>query len=73
MNVGQSIKIGLAERNRTQMWLADELGVSSALVSRMCKRRANVSGEMIEKIAHIMNLKSSEFIALGEQEITMDQ
>ena len=68
MNIGKSIKIALAQRELTQVWLANELNTSSQNITNYVSK-PNLNGTTIDKLAKAFNMPSSEFIALGEIEI----
>lgn len=65
MNIGRSTKIALAQRDKNNQWLADEMGVHRSHITRI-KSQSNATGATIEILASAFNLKASEFIALGE-------
>lgn len=67
MNITLSISIALAKRQRTQSWLAEQLGTSPSYVSAI-KKGQTPSIERLQVIANILGMKLSEFIALGEEE-----
>jgi len=68
MNVGRSIKVALAQRDKNLTWLKERLGVSKARTCAMANSK-NLHVENIEKLAAIFKLPPSEFIALGEKDI----
>lgn len=67
MDVGRSTRVALAQRDKTFSWLASEVGMSRQALSYI-RRRESASGATIKKIADALDMKVSEFIALGETE-----
>ena len=65
MNVGKSIKMALVKAGKKQTWLAEQLGISSRQVSKLASKES-ASGETIEKMANVFDMKASDFLALGE-------
>lgn len=65
MDVGKSIRIALAKTNRSQKWLAEELGVTRQIIW-VAKNNKSATGQRIEAYAAAFGMKASEFIALGE-------
>ena len=45
------IKVMLAEKKRTNKWLAEQLGVNAATVSKWCTNSSQPSLDMLSKIA----------------------
>lgn len=68
MHVGRSVKMALAQRNRTIVWLAEQLSISKTRASNIANSRY-VQSRTIEKLADLFGIKPSELIALGEFEI----
>jgi len=68
MNIGRSIKIGMAYNSLTTSELARLISMSQPHVSALSNNRHKANIETIEKMATAMKYKVSEFIALGEQE-----
>ncbi len=56
MTIGMAIDGMLNKLGKTQSWLAKELGVSRSTLWRICKNRTKLKGEIIFKIAKILNL-----------------
>lgn len=65
MNVGKSIKMALLKGDKDQAWLAAELGLSLRQVNKVANK-PSANTDTIEKIAKSLGMKSSDFIALGE-------
>ena len=51
------IKIVLLEKEKTNIWLAEQLGVSSTAVSKWCTNRNQPTVETLFKIAEILNVE----------------
>lgn len=66
MNVGKSIKMALVKAGKKQTWLAEQLGISSRQVNKLASKES-ASGETIEKMANVFDMKASDFLALGEE------
>lgn len=56
------IKVVLAEQKRTQRWLAKELNVTPATVSRWCINFGQPSIEMLSEIAKSLNIDIRELL-----------
>ncbi len=67
MHVGRSVKMALAQRNRTIAWLAEQLSISNTRASNIANSRY-VQSRTIERLANLFGIKPSELIALGEFE-----
>jgi len=68
MNIGRSIKIGMAYKGLTTTALAKLIEMSQPHVSALSNNRHHANIDTIEKMATAMDYKVSEFIALGEEE-----
>jgi lambda repressor-like predicted transcriptional regulator len=66
MNIKKSVRIGLAYKGETQAWLAAQIGMNPDALSHALTRNT-LNSKLIEKAALALGLKSSEFIALGEE------
>ncbi|QHS61247.1 helix-turn-helix transcriptional regulator [Chitinophaga agri] len=56
------IKIVLLEKEKTNIWLAEQLGVSSTAVSKWCTNRNQPTVETLFKIAEILNVGVCELL-----------
>lgn len=65
MNVGKSTKIALVKNDRSQGWLAEQLGVSRQRATAIANSET-VGAKILERLAAVFNMSVSEFIALGE-------
>ncbi|OMP74616.1 helix-turn-helix transcriptional regulator [[Flexibacter] sp. ATCC 35208] len=50
------IKIVLLEKEKTNIWLAEQLGVSATAVSKWCTNRNQPTVETLFKIANILDV-----------------
>ena len=66
MDIGLSIRISLANVNKSRTWLAEEMGVTRGYISNMANGKTVPGGRTIATLAAIFGMSSSEFIALGE-------
>ncbi|MFW0776098.1 MAG: hypothetical protein ACN2B6_00060 [Rickettsiales bacterium] len=67
MNLRKSIKLALVQQDKTNLWLAEQLGTSPAYTSRLQRHGSSASFKQTERIAEIFGMTLSEFIALGEE------
>jgi DNA-binding Xre family transcriptional regulator len=67
MNIRISVRMSLAKQNNDLKWLADKLGVSYTRTCRIARSK-NLNISTIARMAEIFDMKTSEFIALGEEE-----
>ena len=56
------IKVVLAEKQRTNKWLAEQLGKGPAMVSKWCTNSAQPNLENLVEIAKCLNVDVSELI-----------
>ena len=56
------IKVMLAEKKRTNKWLADQLGKDPATVSKWCTNSAQPTIETLLKIADLLEVKYTELV-----------
>lgn len=66
MNIKKSVRVGLAYKGQTQAWLANQIGMNPDALSHALTRNT-LNSKLIEKAASALDLKPSEFIALGEE------
>jgi len=65
MDIRKSINVAVAQKGITKTDLADNLGVSRQRVYSLARQKS-VRHETIERLATALDMKVSEFIALGE-------
>ena len=59
------IKVVLAEKQRTNRWLAEQMGKSENTVSRWCSNKSQPSLDMLVKIAALLNVDPRQLINGG--------
>lgn len=66
MNVGVSIKVALAKRGMTQVQLATKVNRSTVWINKLAAG-TSADGKTISMLAEALDMKVSDFIALGEE------
>lgn len=56
------IKIVLIEKDKTNLWLADKMGITPAAVSRWCTNDSQPSLETLFKISKILGVEVTELL-----------
>lgn len=56
------IKVVLAEKNKTNKWLAESIGKSENTVSRWCNNKIQPPTEVMIKIAHALDVDVRELL-----------
>lgn len=56
------LKVVLAEKNRTNRWLAEAIGKNETTVSRWCSNKAQPGLDTLTKIAVLLNVDIRELI-----------
>lgn len=56
------LKVALAEKNKTNRWLAEQLGKSEVTISRWCTNDVQPSMETLLQIATLLNIDIKELI-----------
>ena len=56
------IKVVLAEKNKTNKWLAEQLGKDPATVSKWCTNTAQPGLETLVEVAHILDVDVAELL-----------
>lgn len=56
------IKIALLEKEKTNIWLAEKLGVSTTAVSKWCTNRNQPTVETLFKIAEVLGVGVCELL-----------
>lgn len=62
------IKVVLAEKQRTNRWLAEQMGKSENTISRWCSNNSQPSLDMLVKVAELLNVDPRQLIN-GETKI----
>ena len=63
MNAGKCIKMALVKAGKTQLWLADKLGMTTAGVSFMVGSE-DVSTKRLKQIAKLLDTTTVEILVL---------
>ncbi len=66
MNLGISLKMALAKRPMKNKMLAEMIPTSEQQVSNWISN-GNISAKNLKRICELLDMKVSEFIALGEK------
>ena len=61
------LKVILAEKKKTNKWLAEQLGCAPTTVSKWCTNSSQPSLEAIEKIANLLDIDYTELIRIGRK------
>ncbi len=56
------LKVVLAEKKRTNKWLAEQLGKDQTMVSKWCTNTTQPSLEMLMKIAKVLEVEVKELL-----------
>jgi DNA-binding Xre family transcriptional regulator len=62
------IKVMLAEKKRTNKWLAEQLGVNPATVSKWCTNSSQPSLDMIDKISKVLEVDYTELVRIERKQ-----
>lgn len=65
MHIGKSIRVAMAMRGLRRSQVAEGLKVTGPTVSTMLSR-ATCSGQTLQALSDLFQMKVSEFVALGE-------
>ena len=72
---GQSInriRVALAERNKTNRWLAEQMGKSEITISRWVQNKTQPSLEQLLQVAQILSVSPKDLINEVESEDSLD-
>lgn len=58
------IKVILADKKKTNKWLAEQLGVNPATVSKWCTNASQPSLESLVKIAELLNVNYTDLLRI---------
>ena len=61
------LKVILAEKKKTNKWLAEQLGCAPTTVSKWCTNSSHPSLESIEKIANLLDIDYTELIRIDRK------
>ena len=63
------LRVIIAEKNLTNKWLSEQLGVSQATVSKWVQNNAQPNLEMLIKISKVLNVDVNDLIRPDEVEM----
>ena len=61
------LKVILAEKKKTNKWLAEQLGCAPTTVSKWCTNSSQPSLETIERISHLLDIDYTELIRIDRK------
>ena len=61
------IKVLLAEKEKTNKWLAEQVGKDPATISKWCTNTAQPSLEMLLQIAKVLNVEVKELLRESDE------
>ena len=61
------IKVKLAEKEKTNKWLAEQVGKDPATISKWCTNTAQPSLEMLLQIAKVLNVEVKDLIRESDE------
>ena len=61
------IKVMLAEKEKTNKWLAEQVGKDPATVSKWCTNTAQPSLEMLFQIAKVLNVEVKDLLRESDE------
>ena len=61
------LKVILAEKKKTNKWLAEQLGCAPTTVSNWCTNSSQPSLETIEKISNLLDIDYTELIRIDRK------
>ena len=62
MNELNRIKVVLAEKHRTNKWLAEQLGKNPATVSKWCTNKSQQDLQTLDKIATLLGVEKRSLL-----------
>lgn len=66
-DTGKALRVAMAKTKTKQKDLAVMVGLTVQQISRLASGSQAIQGETLNKIAASLGMKSSEFLALGEE------
>ena len=61
------LKVMLAEKEKTNKWLAEQVGKDPATISKWCTNTAQPSLEMLLQIAKVLNVEVKDLIRESDE------
>ena len=62
------LKVVLVEQNRTGKWLSEQLGKSTATVSKWCQNTIQPDVNTLAEVAHLLNVDIRELLVSTKEE-----
>lgn len=66
MNIGNSLKVALIKKGISQTQLAKQMGVHTQWINKLANSETASQGTIVS-LATALDMKTSEFVALGEE------
>lgn len=66
MNIGNSLKVALIKKGISQTQLAKQMGVHTQWINKLANSETASQGTIVS-LAVALDMKTSEFVALGEE------
>lgn len=66
MNIGNSLKVALIKKGISQTQLAKQMGVHTQWINKLANSETASQGTIVS-LAVALDMKTSEFISLGEE------
>ena len=64
------IKVALAEKQKTNKWLAEQLDVNPATVSKWCTNSSQPSLDMLARISKVLEMDYTELVRIKRYTVT---
>lgn len=65
MHIGKAIKIALINAGKTQVWLANETGVSKQAINQLCNK-GSAQTSVVDAVAKALGMTITELLMLGD-------
>lgn len=62
------LKAALAEQDKTEKWLAEQLGKSTCTVSKWCKNSVQPDLQTLERIAQLLNIDKRDLLTPSQRD-----
>lgn len=62
------LKAVLAEQDKTEKWLAEQLGKSTCTVSKWCKNSVQPDLQTLERIAQLLNIDKGDLLTPSQKD-----
>lgn len=67
------IKVMLAEKKKTNKWLAEQLGKNPTTISKWCSNSSQPSLDMLEKIADALGVDYTELVRIKRNNASKEE